>query len=648
MDYIIDVDYNITRAEANARKLNREIELSQKEAARIKEEISNTTAALEQERLSQQKIREEVSAQVQEAAKLSNTIDRIKNGTASPDEIINVGGLEQAQTRLTTMEQGLKEQEKLYDKVEKKARKLTAQLSKQNISLDKQNNKTADLAQKIRVNTSSQNQFTKANDKSQKSIKKTSTAMTNFGKRIGNVLKSVFIFTVLTKVLTEMRDALSGYLKDNQRLAKSLEQLKHNISTLGATIMNALSPIIQWLVDKLIYVTALLGNILANILGQDIKKMQALAQATEDTADAAKKATASFDTLQTIDTSSEDTSTKMPIEVELMLDKAEKDAKRFSSKLSKIFEPIKKPFGDLFDTIKEKFTSVNNMITEKLGLLWNKIEKPVKNLWNNVLCPIISDLNELLQDFFGESEEGISDFFTQAVDAGEEIGLIIEAVGVMLSTVWSFCKPILESLVGGISNVLKTTNNVIFSIIKALGNFFGVFKEIFLAIKNYGEGNTDEMMKHLKKAWAHFVNFFVGIGNAIIGVVNNLWSLIFDAFKGTVNAIGGLVAKLGSWMGYDWELHWDAEAPLIPNIPEYVPELATGAVIPGGSPFLAWLGDQPAGKTNIEAPENLLRQIVREESSSPNFTISATGNMAPLIRYLGLKISEEQNRASAF
>lgn len=639
MDYIIDVDYNITKAEANARKLNREIELSQKEATRIKEEISNTTAALEQERLAQQKIREEVSAQVQEAARLSDTIERIKNGTASPDEIINVGGLEQAQSRLTTMEQGLKEQEKLYDKVEKKARKLTAQLSKQNISLDKQNNKIADLGQKIRANTSSQNQFTKANDKSQKSIKKSSTAMTNFGKRIGNVLKSVFIFTVLTKVLTEMRDALSGYLKDNQRLAKSLEQLKHNISTLGATIMNALSPIIQWLVDKLIYVTALLGNILANVLGQDIKKMQALAQATEDTADAAKKATASFDTLQTIDTSSEDTttSTKMPIEVELMLDKAEKDAKKFSSKLSKILEPIKKPFVDLYDTI-----------TEKLSLLWGKIETPVKNLWNNVLSPIISDLSELLQGFFGESEEGISDFFTQAVDAGEEIGLIIEAVGVMLSTVWSFVKPILESLVGGISNVLKTTNNVIFSIIKTLGNFFGVFKEIFLAIKNYGEGNTDEMMKHLKKAWAHFVNFFVGIGNAIIGVVNNLWSLIFDAFKGTVNAIGGLVAKLGSWMGYDWDLHWDAEAPLIPNIPEYVPELATGAVIPGGSPFLAWLGDQPAGKTNIEAPEDLIRQIVREESGSQNFTISATGNMAPLIRYLGLEVKKEQNRESVF
>ena len=40
---------------------------------------------------------------------------------------------------------------------------------------------------------------------------------------------------------------------------------------------------------------------------------------------------------------------------------------------------------------------------------------------------------------------------------------------------------------------------------------------------------------------------------------------------------------------------------------------ATGAVIPPNAPFLAMLGDQTSG-TNIEAPESLIRQIVREET----------------------------------
>jgi hypothetical protein len=45
--------------------------------------------------------------------------------------------------------------------------------------------------------------------------------------------------------------------------------------------------------------------------------------------------------------------------------------------------------------------------------------------------------------------------------------------------------------------------------------------------------------------------------------------------------------------------------------------LATGAVIPANAPFAAILGDQKHG-TNIEAPENLIRQIIREETRGIN------------------------------
>lgn len=44
-----------------------------------------------------------------------------------------------------------------------------------------------------------------------------------------------------------------------------------------------------------------------------------------------------------------------------------------------------------------------------------------------------------------------------------------------------------------------------------------------------------------------------------------------------------------------------------------IPALAAGAVIPPNREFLAVLGDQRSG-TNIEAPADLIRQIVREEA----------------------------------
>ena len=44
-----------------------------------------------------------------------------------------------------------------------------------------------------------------------------------------------------------------------------------------------------------------------------------------------------------------------------------------------------------------------------------------------------------------------------------------------------------------------------------------------------------------------------------------------------------------------------------------IPYLAQGAVIPPNAPFMAVLGDQRSGN-NIEAPESLIRKIVREET----------------------------------
>ena len=41
-----------------------------------------------------------------------------------------------------------------------------------------------------------------------------------------------------------------------------------------------------------------------------------------------------------------------------------------------------------------------------------------------------------------------------------------------------------------------------------------------------------------------------------------------------------------------------------------IPELANGAVIRGGNPFLAILGDQRSGQTNVETPLSTIEEAV--------------------------------------
>jgi len=82
-----------------------------------------------------------------------------------------------------------------------------------------------------------------------------------------------------------------------------------------------------------------------------------------------------------------------------------------------------------------------------------------------------------------------------------------------------------------------------------------------------------------------------------------------------------------------------------------VPRLATGAVIPPNGEFLAVLGDQKHGR-NLEAPEDLIRQIVREETAGMvgadggeiAVTINFTGSLSGLARYLAPKIEVAQKQ----
>lgn len=88
--------------------------------------------------------------------------------------------------------------------------------------------------------------------------------------------------------------------------------------------------------------------------------------------------------------------------------------------------------------------------------------------------------------------------------------------------------------------------------------------------------------------------------NGLIWAINSG----LNAFGGFVNNISSGISGLLSMAGVDWS--WSVQMPQLPY-------LAQGAVIPPNRKFAAVLGDQRSGN-NLEAPEGLIRQIVREES----------------------------------
>src|SRR5690606_11047348 len=114
-----------------------------------------------------------------------------------------------------------------------------------------------------------------------------------------------------------------------------------------------------------------------------------------------------------------------------------------------------------------------------------------------------------------------------------------------------------------------------------------------------------------ESAFSGIVTFIKNQVNTVIHFLNTLIS----AFTGAVNAVIDAVNSLNVYIpnlgplggGY----HWGVNIGRV--YPPTIPRLATGAVIPPNAQFMAMLGDQRSGR-NLEAPEALIRQIVREEA----------------------------------
>lgn len=187
------------------------------------------------------------------------------------------------------------------------------------------------------------------------------------------------------------------------------------------------------------------------------------------------------------------------------------------------------------------------------------------------------------------------------------------------------------------------------------------FSEKISSMKTSISTTMDEIKSTIEEKWGNIKKWFAD--NVAPKFKKEFWVNKFDGIKqgaksvfngiiGIVErAVNGIIRKLNTlhWSIPDWvpgvggkSFGFDIEEIKIPR-------LATGAVIPPNQEFLAVLGDQKSGR-NLEAPEGLIRQILREElagmmgSGDVNVTVEFTGSLAQLGRVLNPVITKEQKR----
>lgn len=120
--------------------------------------------------------------------------------------------------------------------------------------------------------------------------------------------------------------------------------------------------------------------------------------------------------------------------------------------------------------------------------------------------------------------------------------------------------------------------------------------------------------------WAQMLAKVKEICAQIVSAVSDMNSQVQSmcaAMIAAINAVKAAAASLGSvggGGGFSGAGGGGARAAAFSMAPMMadIPQLASGAVIRGGNPFMAILGDQPHGQTNIETPANLIKDMVAQ------------------------------------
>lgn len=281
--------------------------------------------------------------------------------------------------------------------------------------------------------------------------------------------------------------------------------------------------------------------------------------------------------------------------------------------------------GPLTDFV-DKFLDVCAKIIDALQQIWNNVLVPLINwILQNViplLAPVVQWLGDAAIDLLGAAVEmanGILDMLGGLIDflvgvftgdwkkafsgAGQiaqgfadTCGAVIEWIGdYILTPFMSLVKKLFSVDWVKYFGVAGIAPQVLFDLIKSI---FGTMKNVFIGIMNFIKyAFTGDW----RNAWQSVKNIFSsimsGIGDVVRAPINGIISMVNQA----IGAINNLIRGVN-------------RIPHV-NIPTIgrIPHLASGAVIPPNQEFLAMLGDQKSGN-NIEAPESLIRKIVREES----------------------------------
>lgn len=560
---------------------------------------------------------------------------------------------------------------KEWDRLDAKAKRYAEQINEAQVRLDVEKETAGNLAQAVLKAAEETGEASRNAEKMNAAVKKAAKSAEAFGKRIKSVVQGALVFTVITQGLSKLRDWMSDVVSTNSAASASIAKLKGALLTMVQPLVQVIIPAFTTLVKVLTAVVSVIANVVSALFGTTAAESANAAKSLNDqknaykgvgsAAKSASKQLASFDEINKLSGESSGGS---------------------SADIA--------PDFSFMDSISPRLEQIGKAVA-LIGAgfaLWK-----IADSLPGALGTIGTKLGGILIAIGGIAlaVDGINDAWENGVDWGNMAEIIggVAAAAFGLSTAFGKVGAGIALVVGGAAMIVTAFKDIIDNganlknmllliagiVATGLGFFFLTGSVIPLVIAGIAAvvvavlaltGNLEEFCKNLKenilgglidfiagvftgdweRAWDGVKRIFKGVWNGIVVVLESAVNLVIKGINWLISKLNTIQIKIPDWLGggsFGFNIK--------PITEVHIPRLAQGAVIPPNREFMAVLGDQKHG-TNIEAPADLIRQIVREEmnnaSGGEEITIKFTGDLAQLARVLSPEITRQQrNRQRA-
>ena len=468
--------------------------------------------------------------------------------------------------------------ESQWDNIVKKVEAEDRWLEKASTKIEVQTEKAARLSEKIEEAAAAEEMLGDGAEDTGKRFGK-------LGRRFAQLAASALVFSVATKGLTMMRDWLGEVIKKNDQTSAAVARLKGALLTMAQPLLTVIIPVFTALVNLLTAVIGKIATFLSMLGGKTAKQSAEAAKALhnqgeayEDVADSAKEASKQlmgFDELNKLeDTSASTSGGGSTASDEIMPDFS------WTEGVSETMEKLAK--WVLIIAAGLALWKIGTGLTGTLGLILTTVGKLVAGVGLLVVGIL------LLAEGFGDAFENGMNLQNMLLIVA---GIIATGLGITLLT-GSLIPLLVAGILGLLVAIAHLTGNG--------GDMIAGFKMLFQGLSDF---ITGVFTGDWEKAWDGIVAAGKGAVNVLISIINSLIDL-------AVAGLNLIQIDIPEWVPMIGGRHFGIN---IQN-PPHIPYLAQGAVIPPNREFMAVLGDQKHG-TNIEAPEDLIRKIVREETA---------------------------------